>query len=150
MRSLDVVRDRVGLGEVIVGFPLERTLLRRSLGIIHVPSDHNPRGPVVVNRRQAAEDEREGGGHQEQEPGNLSSVHIYSFSGHVFFKHSSDFPSNSRAEYVLANSATDPGGSSTRTIAIELQKWKVLYSHRPSEQCARNRSSTNPLLAPCR
>jgi len=41
----------------------------------------------------------------------------------VIFKHSSDLPSNSRAEYLFENSAIDPGGSSYRTIIIELQKW---------------------------
>jgi hypothetical protein len=35
-----------------------------------------------------------------------------SLSGHVAFRHSSDFPSNCRAEYLVRNSEIDPGGCS--------------------------------------
>jgi hypothetical protein len=60
-------------------------------------------------------------------PGSCSAwrphrVHRYSFTGQVCCKHSSDFPSNCRAEYVRANSAIEPGGSSAMTPAMLLQK----------------------------
>src|SRR2546427_611588 len=47
---------------------------------------------------------------------NSSSLPVHHtrccFVGHVCFKHSSDFPSNSRAAYRFSNSLIEPGGGS--------------------------------------
>ena len=73
-----MVRDRIGLGEV--GVESRLTLSRSGLGTTHALPNHSPRGPGGVNLQQVAEDEYERCGHQEQEPSNPSTVHIYESS----------------------------------------------------------------------
>ena len=107
-----MVRDRIGLGEV--GVESRLNLSRSGLGTTHALPNHSPRGPGGVNLQQVAEDEYERCGHQEQEPSNPSTVHIYESScGCYLFN-------LFKAAHVLAQArrATEPGQTESRDPAL--------------------------------
>ena len=76
---------------------------------------HNPVGIEAANLLRLKSN------HSKSSGSARTPLHL--FGGHVFLRHSSDLPSNSRAAYRLANSLIDSGGSSPRIPAILLQKW---------------------------